>query len=546
MSQRQSADSTPQPRDNEDTHASYRERLGEIGLDVTQLRIDVGDTIAPPSKRLAHEQPDQLEPLGVARSDGGSAELTLQDTLGVGGMGVVKLASQRSLRRRVAVKLLSPEHEDAEGARELIREARITGLLAHPNVVPIHALGLGPDQQPAFVMKHITGRPWSELLELEDDQLPTEGDALSFHIEILMQVSQAVHFAHAKGIVHRDLKPSNVMVGEFGEVYLLDWGLAVSVRDDADEFLPRAVDIHHVAGTPAYMAPEMAAARGEQIDARTDVYLLGATLFEILTGETLHDAETLFEALASANSGRAPMFDDDLPVELVDVCRRAIQFFPSQRYQSAETFRLALGAFNSHRSSRELCDEAMLRVETLRTLLAPGNDPSMSEVHRLSTEARFALNQALRIWPENPEAQRCLRSTLELVIQQELARENRDWAAALLSEHPQPPPLFQEQLEELDTVLAERATEVARLADLERRVNPAIAAPIRRRLALLLTVAVAAIRVGFAVADRRQAIGYPSLLAGLALMNAALLFGWLRSENEDATRSRTSSWAASQ
>jgi hypothetical protein len=252
-----------------------------------------------------------------------AGDLEVTGVLGDGGMGQVLAARQRSLARLVALKRVRPAHATSETEAALLDEGRITGGLEHPNIVPVHALGRDDVGNPVLVMKRIEGTSWRALLD--DDAHPAwapllaaHGDRTSAHLEVLMRVADAAHFAHARGVVHRDIKPENVMVGSFGEVYLVDWGIAVRVgRTVAD-----GDGAFRIRGTPAYMAPEMIGGDPARVDARTDVYLLGGVLHVILTGRPPNAGQTLTEVCASAlrgrggghlRAGRAPRARDALP-----------------------------------------------------------------------------------------------------------------------------------------------------------------------------------------------------------------------------------------
>jgi serine/threonine protein kinase len=199
-----------------------------------------------------------------------------------GGMGRVYVGHDLTLAREVAIKTLLPGAD----AERFVTEAKITARLPHPGIPPVHALGTLADGTPYLVMKLIRGRTLAELLK----QRRSPMHELPRFVQIFEQISQAVGFAHAQGIIHRDLKLLNVMVGAFGEVQVMDWGLAkdlASGERERPEGLPEAENVMHTAagavlGTPGYMAPEQA--RGEVVDARADVFALGATLAEILTG----------------------------------------------------------------------------------------------------------------------------------------------------------------------------------------------------------------------------------------------------------------------
>ena len=207
-----------------------------------------------------------------------SLQLRTGDVLGEGGMGVVRSAEQVALGRIVAVKTLKPGRRDPASALDLLREAWVTGAIEHPNVVPVHYLDVEADGSPLLVLKRIEGVEWSALLgdAAEVERRFGATDLLAWNLGILMQVLNAVRFAHHRGVIHRDLKPANVMIGDFGEVYLLDWGIAVSLRDDGTGRFLLASKATEIAGTPCYMAPEMLGREsGPPLSERTDVYLAG-------------------------------------------------------------------------------------------------------------------------------------------------------------------------------------------------------------------------------------------------------------------------------
>ena len=257
--------------------------LEALDLDSQTLGQPVDATFIPggPSGGGVDPSLDSLPRLALDDGTESTPELALEGVLGEGGRGEVRLAQQLSLRRQVAVKSLKGVR--APGlTQELLREARITGGLEHPNIVPVYALGRDAQNRVMLVMRKVNGAPWGRLLR---EQGPARTDAdLERQLEIFRQVCHAVEFAHSQGIVHRDLKPDNVMIGGFGEVVVLDWGLAASLDGDAARELPRAADLRGLAGTPSYMAPELVRGEGGEVGRWTDVYLLGATLHEIVMG----------------------------------------------------------------------------------------------------------------------------------------------------------------------------------------------------------------------------------------------------------------------
>ena len=184
--------------------------------------------------------------------------------LGRGGMGSIFLVRDLLLERDVALKVLSLPETDSELDERLAREARVLASLEHPGIVPIHDLGRLPDGRLYYTMKRVEGRTL-------DEHCRTERLSLRARVDLVRKLCDALSFAHGRGVLHRDLKPSNVMVGSFGELLIMDWGLAVRAGEDARRT---------AAGTPGYMAPEQS--RGEPADARGDVYSVGMILADLL------------------------------------------------------------------------------------------------------------------------------------------------------------------------------------------------------------------------------------------------------------------------
>ena len=182
--------------------------------------------------------------------------------LGRGGMGVVYSGHDRSLDREVAVKVLDGTAEDADAARRLRSEAQILGRLEHPGIVPVHDVGTLADGRVFYVMTRVRGARLDEALDV--------AVSIADRLSIFLRICDAVSFAHAQGIVHRDLKPANVMLGRFGEVLVMDWGVA--------KLLDAAGTDDAVVGTPGFMAPEQSRGGGQAVDARADVFALGVIL----------------------------------------------------------------------------------------------------------------------------------------------------------------------------------------------------------------------------------------------------------------------------
>jgi len=338
--------------------------------------LDCGETLptAAGDRLLAAGMDDQEvtdEPVGRyayrlvdSEDEAGTKE---QAEIGRGGIGRVLIVTDKHLRRDVAVKELLP-HARARrkaGARgrspvvdRFLREARVTGQLEHPNIVPVYEVGRRANGTLYYTMKLVRGRTLADAL----DEHPTLDGRLKL-LGRFVDMCQAVAYAHSRGVVHRDLKPDNVMVGEFGETLVLDWGLA-KVRGQRDlqetELEQRLVDIdgsddtHTLAGdkmgTPAYMSPEQAEGRVQDVDERSDVWSLGAVLFEIITGEPPFHAGHPLKTLEQVVNNPVPdpaVLCPEVPPELASICRKALRRDRRRRYSGAGRLAAEVDAYLS-------------------------------------------------------------------------------------------------------------------------------------------------------------------------------------------------------
>jgi eukaryotic-like serine/threonine-protein kinase len=400
-----------------------------------------------------------------------AGRLSIEKTLGEGGMGVVHLANQASVGRKVAVKTLREGAEkERDATLKLLREAWITGALEHPNIVPIYDVGVDAHGGPQIVLKRIEGVAWRDVI-LDPEQIDRRfnaSDSLEWNLRILGQVCRAVHFAHARGIIHRDLKPDNVMIGGFGEVYVLDWGIAVSTRDDGSGRFPLAIDANDMAGTPVYMAPEMLGGEPERIGPRTDVYLLGAILHEIVAGRPPHD-EPNMQAIVASIVLSEPKQLSDAPAELAQIIRRAMAREPDDRFSTADEFRIAIEDYLRHRGSMQIAADATKSREKLRAAIAAGAQRRV--LYNLLGECRFGYRAALVEFDDNEEARAGLRDALTAMATWELEQNDPDSAALLLDElDPQPKELI-DRLAEVRIKKAAEAERVARLNAIERDLD---------------------------------------------------------------------------
>ncbi|MGZ3438091.1 MAG: WD40 repeat domain-containing serine/threonine protein kinase [Polyangia bacterium] len=251
-----------------------------------------------------------------------------------GGIGRVLRAEDRRLGRTVAVKELLRDHPDTE--QRFLREARVTARLQHPAIVPIYEAGRWADGRPFYAMRFIDGRPLKALIE----ERPTLEERLAL-LPNVIAVAEAIAYAHQRRVIHRDLKPNNVVVGDFGETMVVDWGLAkeLDANDDADAATPSpasAAQTHDgmLVGTPAYMAPEQA--RRQPADERSDIYGIGAILYTVVSGRAPYagvPAAKIAEAVVQGAPSIRRMAD--VPAELATIIDKAMATSPADRYQNA-------------------------------------------------------------------------------------------------------------------------------------------------------------------------------------------------------------------
>jgi eukaryotic-like serine/threonine-protein kinase len=264
----------------------------------------------------------------AAEPDFSATKYTFIKELARGGMGTVYLAEDTELNRQVAIKVLSTPELTDDMRRRMIREARIVARLEHPGIVPVHDVGVLPDGRVFYAMKFVRG--------VRLDEYAANNESIKDRLRKFQSVCDAVAFAHAHGVIHRDLKPQNIMIGSFGEVLVLDWGVAKILRDEraavsseADTLIRDgskgdSVDTTHgtIIGTRQYMSPEQARGEIDQLDDRADIYSLGAVLYFLLTNEAPKEARP--RALNPAVTK---------PAEAV--CLKAMARERSQRYASA-------------------------------------------------------------------------------------------------------------------------------------------------------------------------------------------------------------------
>ena len=275
-----------------------------------------------------------------------------------GGMGTVYLAQDTNLGRKLAVKVMNLQDSSGEQAARMLREARIVALLEHPSIVPIHDVGTLADGRVFYAMKLVQGGRL--------DQYVNENISLPDLLRVYQKVCEAVAFAHAHGVIHRDLKPENIMVGAFGEVLVMDWGVAkvLSSRaqengdqvdrefsDDSDMDARTTLPLSNgaeavgetaggmVIGTPAYMSPEQVLGKTEQLDERTDLYALGAILYFLTTGRSPFEPTSMADAreqIVNKAPERPRHFNPKLPRAIEAMVLKALSKQRENRYGTAQ------------------------------------------------------------------------------------------------------------------------------------------------------------------------------------------------------------------
>ncbi|RAL21730.1 hypothetical protein DL240_12820 [Lujinxingia litoralis] len=331
----------------------YEQRLKHT-LDLLECS---GSTLERPSGTQAPE----LSPQRAAASERLTAEERYEfiDELGRGGMGQILRARDLLLDREIALKTLLPSSDADNAPRRLQAEARLTGRLEHPSIVPVYDLGWLSHGEPYYTMRVVRERSLASILD-EVRAGEDHGYTLSQLVGIVRQVCLAIQYAHDAGVVHRDLKPENILIGGYGEVFVIDWGIAKILDDQDPNFvsLPRGA----LVGTPQYMAPEQAHGLNDQVDARTDVYALGAILYEVLTLKPVFEARSVLSLLISIvqdaplpPSSRAP--GRDIPRTIEEITLKALAKEPEARYPSAQTLADELNLYLDGVKERERHEE---------------------------------------------------------------------------------------------------------------------------------------------------------------------------------------------
>ena len=350
-------------------------------LSMSQAGLIVEPDVKLSSKSTADASDSDLELFEEDNSDDKKELVTRFQRirkLATGGIGEVWIARDEKLGRNVVIKELNQiAKENASAWDRFQREAEITGLLEHPNIVPLYTYGVDRrTAEPFYTMRFVGQRNLANAIEEHHDRLAAgQTDELSLHrlLNIFLDVCQAIAYAHSRGVIHRDLKPENVSIDNFGQVIVLDWGLA-KVLEDSELSLKMNDNCNmtdsslmltahgEVVGTPVYMSPEQAAGKIDQIDTRTDVYGLGSILFSILTGKAPHfnfaegTGSGFKEVITQIADAPAPKPSDfvDTPAELEAICVRALARKQHLRFNSVSEFAEAVEKWMAGQSGKKV------------------------------------------------------------------------------------------------------------------------------------------------------------------------------------------------
>lgn len=411
--------------------AGSRKPPSGSGSNASSASLSTDAQLNIPSRSLSwDEHPDDVTPTKM--------DYNVVRQLGKGGMGEVWLAQQMSLNREVALKRILPESVSGKSERHIrvarhsfLAEAVVTGDLNHPNIVPVYDLVVDPEGNLVYSMKVVRGTSWDRLIHSYQ---------LTENLEILRKVADAIGFSHSRGIVHRDLKPSNIMVGRYGEVLVMDWGTAFPLPHFSK--LIGADSISKRAGTPAYMPPEQAKGDVDATGPHSDVYLLGAILFEIITGKPPHPTSSdtgrsLTRSQLLDNAATNRIVDTTASGELLEIALKAMRTRPEDRYPKVDYFIEALKSYQQHAESVVLSNQAKLDLDAAKTT----GDYSMY------ARALYGFENSLKLWQENYDAQNGQIDTRVEYGNAALKKENFDLGLSLVSDdHPKYQPVYRNLL----------------------------------------------------------------------------------------------------
>jgi serine/threonine-protein kinase len=309
----------------------------------------------------------------------------VKESIGVGGMGAVYAASQIFMNREVAIKRSHEGEGKGPSFHSVIDEGRRFGQLDHPNIPPVHLVGRDSSGHAVLVMKRIAGTDLRDMLH--DPHNPRWGDVeedrQTWALGVLVQVCRAIEHAHSRSVLHRDIKSDNIMVGDFGQIFLIDWGISINLDD------PKQCTTERFCGTPCFAAPEMAIV-GAKLDARTDQYLLGGLLFEILTRQVPRTGSSIQSVLDTVRSGAEPSLPPTVPAGLRPILLQAMAPEADDRYPSVTALRVAIQRYLSDHVIIDQIASAKETLETMKSVLEEKKTDAVS-AYDFMTQAHESL-----------------------------------------------------------------------------------------------------------------------------------------------------------
>ena len=325
----------------------------------------------------------------------GEQRFELRGELGRGGGGAVFSVYDSLIDREVALKMImgDDEAEQQRLIQRFVREARVTASLEHPYILPVYELNRDAQDRAFFTMRKAPGLSLDNLIaNAEQGQVDEQVASYENRVEIMLRVCEALAFAHSQSVIHQDIKPGNIMLGNYGEVLLVDWGAALNKEDERWH--------GRLMGTPAYMSPEQS--RREGADERSDIYCLGATFYHLLSFRmptTAESTEEFWERKKAGILDQLPLqIESAIPRFLLDIARKAMATEAADRYQNASEFRDDLLAWRRHRESLAICDEADMEYIRLR---GGANYKGFEDL-------RSRYQASLQLWDGNEQARESL------------------------------------------------------------------------------------------------------------------------------------------
>ncbi|MBI3206739.1 MAG: SUMF1/EgtB/PvdO family nonheme iron enzyme [Myxococcales bacterium] len=401
----------------------------EVAVPVASERATIpGAELLPPASVELGTGPSRRE-VGVLPGRYEGPRYSPVEILGKGGMGKVVAALDREIGRIVALKTMQDPNPDRSQARRFLTEARITSQLEHPNIVPVYDLGAQSDGQPFYTMRVVKKQSLGDVL---DRPVLREQWPMVRLLGAFVQVCRALGYAHARGVLHGDIKPDNILLGDFGEVYLADWGLAKvhrdsTVRQHLRGSQPPPAFGSPTGGTPGYLAPEVALGDWDEVDQRSDLFALGVILYEILTGKHPFGFAMDARALVTAyEKGAAPprQISPSCPLLLEDLCMQLMSPSPGDRPKTADLVAQRVEEFLEGAKEKER------RRDEARRLCEQATEP-MRRFQELETEKKQLTGVAREIWKDIAAWEPVDKKRIAWRVEDRVAEADREGALAL-------------------------------------------------------------------------------------------------------------------